>query len=190
MLWFTDLWTYFVHKFYKSLIDIMAFIYSLDHLCFRNNICTGFDHDNFFFCRCNSKLKITLIPLLLWWVYNKLTINESHLCHSTWSIKRNIRNVDSKCCTYHCNDFRTALRINWHNKVVKSNIISVIFREKRSHRTIDNTICKDCILRCLSFSLIEPSRDFAYRIHLFFKFNTEWKKINSIPWFISCCCCR
>ena len=43
--------------------------------------------------------------------------------------KRNIRNGNCKCGTDHCNNFRTALRVNRHNHVVDGNVVTVILRE-------------------------------------------------------------
>ena len=37
-----------------------------------------------------SALQITLIPLLLCWVDDELSINETYLCHGTWSVKWNV----------------------------------------------------------------------------------------------------
>ena len=63
MLFFTYFCNYFIDKFNNCLINIMSHIYSFNHLCFRNLICTSFNHDNFLLRRCYSKLKVTILPL-------------------------------------------------------------------------------------------------------------------------------
>ena len=72
------------------LIHIMCFINSFQNSCFRNFVCTGFDHDNLLCCRSNSHLQITFIPLLLAWIDDQFAVDHTNLCHGTRTVKRNI----------------------------------------------------------------------------------------------------
>ena len=84
-----------INKCNDRLIDLMCLIDRLDHLCLRNLIGTGLDHNNLLTGRSNSQLKIAFLPLLLGRIHNEFTIDQTHLCHCTWSVKWNIRNAGS-----------------------------------------------------------------------------------------------
>ena len=56
MFWLTNLFYDMVNESDDCLVHIMTFIDCLDHLLFRNLICTSFDHDDFLSGRCNGKL--------------------------------------------------------------------------------------------------------------------------------------
>ena len=45
-----------IDKFNDCLVDVMCHVNCLNHLCFRNLIGTGFNHDNFLSCRSNCQL--------------------------------------------------------------------------------------------------------------------------------------
>ena len=78
--------------------------------------------------------------------------------------KWDIRNTGCNGRTKHSRDLRIAFRINRHDHIYQSYVISVILREQRTHRTVDNTGGKGCILGCLSLSLCESARDLTYRV--------------------------
>ena len=161
-----------IDEFDDLLVNIMSCINSLDHLVFRYFIGTCLNHNYFLTSRSDCQCKIGYGFLLIGWVNNKLTIDHANLCHGTRAIKWNIRNT---CCngrTKHCCQLRAACLIYTQNKIVQCHIISIILREERTHRSVDNSRCKDRILACLSFTLVEPTRNLAYRVHLLFKFNT------------------
>ena len=164
MLLFANFCNHLIDKFNNCLVDLMTLVDSFDHLSFRNLVCTCFDHDNLSACRSYCKLQVTVLPLLLAWVYDEFTINHTKLCCSTWSIKRNVGNSCCNCRTQHSNQLRTALRINAHYHIVQCNVISVILREQRTHRSVDYTAGKDCVLACLTFSLVKAAGNLAYCI--------------------------
>ena len=164
MFLFANLCYDLIDKFDDGLVYFMSFVNSLNHFCFRNLICSGLNHDHFLTGRSNGQVQITFLPLLLGRVDDKLTINHAHLSHGTGSCKGNVRNAGCDCSTKHGNKLRTAGRIYAHNHIVQGNVISVILREQRTHRTVNHTGSQDGILRCFSLSLIESSRDFSYRI--------------------------
>ena len=153
------------------LVYFMCFINSLDHLILRNLVGTGLDHDNLISCGSYCQLKVRNILLSQCRVHNILSIDQADLCRCTWAIKWNIRNTGSKGRTKHSRDLRVALRIYRHNHVYQCYIVSVILREQRTHRSVDNTRGKDCVLACLSLSLIETARDLSYGVHFLFIFN-------------------
>ena len=150
-----DLLVYFV-----SLVD------GLDHLVLRDLVSSGLDHDNFLSCGSYCKLKVRNRFLYKCRVDDELTVDHTNLCSCTWTIERDIGNTGCNRRTKHSRDLRVALRVNRHNHVYQCYIVSVILREQRTHRTVNNTGSKDSMLTCLTFSLIKSSRDLSYCVHL------------------------
>ena len=167
----------------------MSFIDSFDHLVFRNFFCAGFDHDYFLSCGSYCKLKVRYIFLCHGRVDDIFTIDQTNLCGSTWTIKRNIGNAGCNRGTKHSRNLRITFRINRHNHVYQCYIISVILWKQRTHRSVNNTGCKNSMFACFTFSLIKTSRDLSYCIHFLFVFNTQREEINSLSWLFGCCCC-
>ena len=172
------------------LVHFMSHIDCFDHLSFRNLISSGLDHDYFLSGGCNGQVQIAALPLLLARVDHKLAIDHTYLSHCTRSVKRNVRDAGCDCCTQHSHQLRTAGRVNTHNHIVQGYIISVILREQRTHRAVDNTGCQDRIFRCFTLSLVESSRNLSDRIHFLFIFYTQREEINSIPRLVRCSCSR
>ena len=148
MFLFTALSDDLIEESDDLLVYLMCFINSLDHLILRNLVGTGLDHDNFVSCGSYCQLKVRNILLSQCRVHNILSIDQADLCRCTWAIKWNIRNHVYQCY-----------------------VVSVILREQRTHRSVDNTGGKDCVLACLSFSLIETARNLSYGVHFLFIFN-------------------
>ena len=171
------------------LVQIMCCKDSFDHLRFRNFFRTGLDHDNLFLCRSNCQCKLGNFLLCCCRVEYELSVNESNLCCRDRSVKRNIRNTCCKCSTEHSCKFRAAVLIYRKNKILKCYVISIIFREQRTHRTVDDTVCQDRILRCFTLSLIKSSRDLSYSVHSLIILYAEWEEINSFSRLVRCCCC-
>ena len=188
MLWLSNLSNDLINKLNDRLVDLMSLVDCFDHSSFRNLIGSCFDHDHLFSGGGNCQVQVSLLPLLLAWVDNEFSVYHANLSHSTGSIKRNIGNAGCYCSTKHGNKLGTACRIYTHNHIIQSNIISVILGKQRTHGSVNNTACQDSILTCLSFSLIKASGNFTYGIKLLFIFYTKWEEINSIPWFLRCCC--
>ena len=118
MFWFADLSNHFVDKFDNCLVDLMSHIDSFDHFLFFDLVCACLDHDNFLGSRCNSQLKISVIPVSLRRVYNEFAVYHTDLCSCTRSAERNIGNTCCDSRTKHCKKLRTALRINAHYHVI------------------------------------------------------------------------
>ena len=172
------------------LVYIMSFVDCFDHGIFRYFICAGFDHDNFLSCGSNSQLKVRKFFLSQGRVDDKLAVDQTYLRGSARTVKRDIGNAGCDGRTKHSRDLRVALRVYGHNHVYQSNIVSVVFREQRTHRTVNNTGCQDRMLACLSFSFIESSWNLAYCIHFFLIFNAQREEIDSFSWLLGCCCSR
>ena len=90
MLWLTDLLYHLIDQRNDRLVDVMTLVDCFDHLVLRNLIGSCLDHDNLLSSRCNSQTKITVVPYLLAWVYDKLTVYHTHLGCCTWTVKWNI----------------------------------------------------------------------------------------------------
>jgi len=161
-----------VDEFDDLLVHFMSLVDSLDHLIFRDLISSGLNHDNLLSCRSNRKLKIRNCLLCKCRVDDKLAVDHTNLCGCAWTVKWDIRNTGCNGRTKHSRDLRIAFRINRHNHIYQSYVISVILWKQRTHRTVDNTGCKDCMLACLTLSLVESSRDLSYCIHLLLILNT------------------
>ena len=184
MLRLTNLLTDLVDKSNDGLVHIMALVNCLDHLLLRNHIGSGLDHDNLGGGRSYGKLKISIVPILLGWIHNKLSVLHTHLGHGTGTIEGNIGNSGSKCSSDHGYQLRTALRVYRHNHIVQSNVIAVILRKQRSHGTVNHAGGKNGILRSLPLTLVKTSRNFANGIHFLLELNTEGEEIDSVSWLI------
>ena len=174
----------------NRLVNLMSLINRLDDPRFRNLICTGFDHHNLLGRGCNGHFQITLVPLFLRRIDDKFSIHHTHLRHRTGAVERNIGNARSDRRAEHRYKFRAACRVNAHNHIVQRNIVSVIFRKQRPHRSVDDTACQNGILGCLAFSLIKSARNFTYRIQFFFIFHAAREKVNSFSRFLRSRCRR
>ena len=171
MLRLSALCCHLLNKGNNRLVNIMCHIDCLEHLVLRHLIRTSLDHNYFLLSRSYCKLQVTVFPLLLARVYNKCPFNQPDLCCCTRTVKRNIR----KCCsdrgTKHCSQFRTAFRIYGHYHIVKCDIIAIVLREQRTHRTVNHARCQNCILTRLAFPLIKTTWNLSYRVQFFFIFN-------------------
>ena len=154
------------------LVHFMSHIDCFDHLSLRNLVSSGLDHDNFLPCGSYCKLKVRNWFLCKCRVDDKLTVDHADLCCCTWAVERDVGNTGCNGRTKHSRDFRVALRVNRHNHVYQCYVISVILREQRTHRTVDNTGSKDRMLACLTFSLIKSSRNLSHCVHLLLILNT------------------
>ena len=179
-----------VDKTDNFLVHIMCLVDCFDHQILRYFICSGLDHDNLLSCGSDCQLKIRKLLLSQRRVDDELSVNQANLCGSTRTIKRDIGNTGCDRGTKHSRDLRITLRIHRHNHVYQSYIVSVILRKQRTHRTVDNTGCQNCMLACLTFSFIESSWNLAYCVHFFFIFNTQREEIDSFSWLLGCCCSR
>ena len=128
-----------VDKCNDLFVYFISFKDCFDHLSFRNFVCSGFDHDHFFSCGSNGQFQIGSGILLQRRVDDQLAVDHTNLCCCTWSVKRDIGDAGCDRGTQHCYDFRITLRIYRHYHIVQGNIVTVILREQRTHRTVDHT---------------------------------------------------
>ena len=162
----------FVDKCNDLFVDLISFKNSFYHLCFRNFICSGLNHDDFFSCGSNSQFQVRFCILLQCRVNDQFTIDHTHLCCCTRSVKWDIGDAGCDRGTKHCYYFRIALRIYRHYHVIQGNIITIILREQRTHRTVNHSRCQNRMLGRFSFSLVKSTRDLSYCIHFLFIFYT------------------
>ena len=155
-----------VDEFDDFLVYFVCFVDGVDHFCFRNLFCSGFDHDDFLSGGSYGQFQVGYGFLCESRVYDELAVDHANLCGCTWAVKWDIRNTGCNGRTKHSRDLRVALRIYRHNHVYQCYVISVILREQWTHWTVNNTGCKDRMLACLTLSLVETSRDLSYCIHL------------------------
>ena len=172
MFFFAAVCNDLINKTDDLLVYLMSLVNCLDHLVFRNLVCSGFDHDDFFSCRGNSKLKIRNLLLSQRRVDHKFAVNKAYLSSSAGTVKRNVGNAGCNSRTEHCRNLRIAFRVNRHYHIYKCYVISVILWKQRTHGTVNNAGSKDRMLACLSFSFIKASRDLSYCIHFFLILNT------------------
>ena len=118
-----------IDKCDDCLVHIVSLINSLDHLCFRDLVGTGLDHDHSLGSRCHGQLQIAFDPLLLGRIDDEFAIDHAHLSHGTGSIEGDIRNTGCNGSAQHANQFRTALRIYCHYHTIQGYIITVILGE-------------------------------------------------------------
>ena len=118
MLRLSDFRNDLVDKCDQCLVYFMAFVDCLDHLIFRDLICSRLDHNDLLGSRCNGQFQIAFIPLFLGRIYDKFSIDHTHLCHCARTIKRDIGNRRRDRSAKHGNDLRTAFRIYGHDHII------------------------------------------------------------------------
>ena len=92
MFWFSTFCNDLVDECDDFLIHFMRREDGFEHLSFRYFICSGFNHDYLFSCRCNSQCKVGLFFLLCGWIEYQFSVNKSYLGRSCRTIERDIRN--------------------------------------------------------------------------------------------------
>ena len=170
MLRFATLCNNCIYKCDNLLVYFVSSINRFDHLCFRNFISSSFDHDNLLSCRRNCQSHVRHFLLNSCRVKYKFAINQTYLSSRNRSVKRDVRNCSCNCRTKHCCKFRRTILIYRKYKILQCNIITIILREQRTHRTVDNTVCQNCILRRLTFTLVKSSRNLTHSVHSFIIF--------------------
>ena len=186
MLLLTALCNDLINESDDGLVYFMCLVNGFDHLCLRDLICTGLDHDHFLTGGCDGKVQIAFLPLLLGRVHDQLAIDHTHLGHGTRAVERNIRNAGSDCGTDHCHQFRTALGIHAHYHIVQGYVVPIILREQGTHRSVDHAAGQNCVFTCLTLTLVKATGDLTNCIHLLLVFYTQGEEINAIPGFLGC----
>ncbi len=189
MLCLANLCHNLVDKCDDRLIDLVALVDSLNHLVLRHLVRASLNHNHLLACGCHCELQIAVLPLLLIRVDHKLSIDKSHLCRRTRSIKRNIRYRSNNRGANHCYQLRTALRIDTHHHIIQGDIISVILWKQRAHRPVNHAACEDRVLARLAFPLIKTARNLTHRIELLLVLNGEREEINTVTRLVRCRCC-
>ena len=90
MLRLSDLSYNLVDEIDDRQVDFVALVDGLDHLLFLYFLRAGFNHDHLGGRGSDSKLKVTLIPLLLGRVDDELAVDQSHLRHGAGTVKGDI----------------------------------------------------------------------------------------------------
>ena len=118
MFRFSNLCYNAVDEFDDFLVYFVCFVDGLDHFCFRNLFCSGFDHDDFLSGGSYGQFQVGYGFLCESRVYDKLAVDHADLSHGTRTVKRDVGNAGCDCGTQHCDYFRITLRIYGHYHVV------------------------------------------------------------------------
>src|SRR5699024_10440423 len=97
-------------------------------------------------------------------VKDELSVYQSYLGRGDRSVKRDVGNTCGDGSAKHRCQLGAAVLLHGHDQVFQCHVVSVILREKRTHRAVDDTVRQDRVLRSLSLSFIEAARDLSYRI--------------------------
>ena len=178
-----------IDEFDNLAVHLMCLVDRLDHLVLRHFIGTGFDHDDLLTGGSNRQHKVGYGLLLIGRIDDELTVNHADLSHGARTCKRNIGNAGCNGRAEHGCQLRAGILVNAQNEIVQCDIISVILREKRTHRTVNDTCGENRILAGLALSLVKASRDLSYGIHLLFKINAEREEVDALSRFIRGSCC-
>ena len=175
-----------VYESNNFLICLIRQINGLDHLCLRNLIGSGLDHDDLISGGRDGQLKIGNGVLLQRRIDNQLSVNHSDLRRSAGTVKRNIGNRCRDRRSQHGNNLRIAVRIHRHYHVVQGHIVPVILREKRTHGAVNDTGGKNRVLGSLALALVEASWNFTHRVHLLLVLYRERKEIHALSGLPGC----
>ena len=107
-----------VDEFDDFLVYFVCFVDGVDHFCFRNLFCSGFDHDDFLSGGSYGQFQVGYGFLCESRVYDELAVDHTDLSHGTRTVKRDVGNAGCDCGTQHCDYFRITLRIYGHHHVV------------------------------------------------------------------------
>ena len=141
------------------------------HNAFFNFVSTGLNHNNLLLCTCNSYKHFALFSLFNSWVDNVFAVNKTKPNTADRTVPRNVWNRNSDWSTDHSGNFRWVVLFNWKYCCDNRYVISQIWREKWSDRSVDNTACKNSLFRRLTLTLDVSARNFTYGIKLFFVIN-------------------
>ena len=162
------------------LVEVVCCIDRLNHNVFRNFLSAGLDHDDLLLCGSYGKSQIGYLLLLSGRVEDQLAVDETHMGRRDRAVKRDIRNAGSDGSADHSGQLRAASGIYAHNKAVQGYVVAVILREQRTHRTVDNTGCKDRILRCAALTTVETARDLSDCVHLLLVLYGQREEIDTV----------
>ena len=79
-----------VNEFNDGMVDVVSLVNGADHLVVRDLIGTGFDHDDLFTRRGNGQTKVSLVPLFLGGIDDKLPVHLPDLGHGNRTVKGNV----------------------------------------------------------------------------------------------------
>ena len=134
----------------------------VNHNLLRHLIGSGLNHDNLFPGGSHGQSHIRHLLLVSSGVDDELAANQTHLCGSTGTCKRDIGNAGRNSRTQHGCQLRAAVRIHAHYDVVQGHVVAVILGEQRTHGTVNNAAGQDSIFRSLALSLIKTARNLSY----------------------------
>ena len=160
----------------------------LDHPVLRNFVRSRLDHDDLLLCRSDCQRHLGNLSLGCRGVKYKFSVNKPYLCCRDGAVERNVGNTRGDGRSEHSCEFRAAVLIYRHDKILQCHVISVILREERTHRAVDDTVSQDRVLGCLSFSLIESTWDLSNRVKPLIVFYAKREEVNSVSWFFRCRC--
>ena len=165
-------------EFVNNLLDFfMSKHYGIKHNAFRNFICSRFNHQNGFFSSADSQSQIAAFSLVLIWVDNKLSVNQSDLNRTCWSKKWNVRNRQSERRAKHCKWFWADIWVDRKRCCHHNNIVEKALWKERSQRSVYKTRNQNSLVTWTTFSLFKSARNFSNRIHFFLIFNRKRKEI-------------
>ena len=101
-----------INEIDNGAVDLMSLVNSIYHYIIRYLVGTCLDHDDLFPGGCNSKLQISLVPVSLRGIDNKLAVYHSNLRHRDGTVKGDVGNGRSNGSAIHCYYLRAAVRID------------------------------------------------------------------------------
>ena len=155
-----------------------------EHFLFGNHVCARFNHHNRVFRAREVEGKARFCTLCTVGVDDVFTVNHTDYDRTRRTCPRYIADRKRDGRTDHTEYFRRNVGVNRQNRCdnrdVVGYIISVILGEKGTHRSVDNTRCKNSMLRRLALTSGKSAGDFADCVHFLFVVNAQREKVHTV----------
>ena len=158
------------------------------HQCIRDFVCASFDHHNLIFFGRYCQVQSCCFSLCCCRVYHQLTVTVTDVYGRNGICEGDIRDVQSQGSTNHSQHFGSAVLIYGHYCCNDRYVISVIFREQRTQRSIDTSCCQNSFFGRSAFSFDETAGDLTNGVQSFFVIDAQREEIDTVSGFIGCCC--
>ena len=178
----------FLNEFHNLQVGIKCQMNCLHHQCIGNFVRACFNHHNLIFLGGNGQVQSGCFSLRRCGVYHQCAVTVADIHRGYGICKGNIRNIQRKRSTNHCQHLRCAVLIYGHNVCNDSNVISVILGEQRTQRSVDTSCCQNRLFGGSALSFDKAAGNFTNGIQSFFVINAQREEINPFSGLIGCSC--
>ena len=150
----------------------------LDHDILGDFVRARLDHDDLLRGRSHGQVQIGHRTLLGVRVHDELAVDQADPAAADGAVKRNVGDRHGDRGTDHRGDLGGIVLVHAENEVVQQNVVPVILREQRAHRTVDDTARQHGMLRGTALSSEETAGDLSDCVHLLFVIHAQREEID------------